>query len=330
MQDIDRFLKYEGIEVQSIEQIAASGSGRINYKVNANQTTYILTQNENIKENEAFFYLSKLFKNLQGNVPTVLKVSKDKKLYLQSFVGNESLLQKRLKGDDTSTYYQQSLQQLARLQIGAAQIVEETKLYDSIRFNAPLVYRDLFYFKDYFLDFTGIQYTQSQLLKEFETLTQKIEQSNYIYLMFRDFQGRNVMIDDKTLYFIDYQDAMFGPIAYDLVSILWQAKAELSPKEKNTYFEVYVNELKKLIPATFNINQFKKDYNACLILRLLQVLGAYGKLGIIQQNPHFMDSIKFGIQNLKAIQTETFMNDYPMLQHIIAQMSKDSIPKIRK
>ncbi|MGI9525774.1 MAG: aminoglycoside phosphotransferase family protein [Weeksellaceae bacterium] len=317
---IDQFLKSINIKINSVNRIAVSGSGRVNYIVESDNEKYILTNNKDVKENETFFYLSKLFKYLNANVPEIIKISEDKTLYLQQFVGEETLLDKRLKGEDTSTYYHNTVKHLARLQIATAQVVDKSKLYDSVSFDSPLVYRDLFYFKNYFLDLTSISYSQSALLQEFEQIVTNIENAHLVYFILRDFQGRNVMIQDNQPYFIDYQDGMFGPIAYDLVSLLWQAKAKLTAKEKEEYIQLYTRELQKLIPKKFDYPSFKKDYNNCLILRLLQVMGAYGKLGLMQNKPHFKESISFGIQNLKSIQNETFMQVYPTLQGIINQM----------
>lgn len=328
MSNINNFLKDFDKNINSVEQLALSGSGRVNYKISTDKNEYILTENENVLENNAFFYLSNLLKNLNGNVPDILKISTDKKYYIQSLVGDETLLQKKLNGENVTDLYNKTVKLLAKLQIATASVVDETKLFESTKFDSLLVYRDLFYFKNYFLDFTPIQYSQAGLLDDFKRIANHIEQSNYVYFIFRDFQGRNIMIKDQTPYFIDYQDGMFGPIAYDLVSLLWQAKAELSTEEKEIYFDTYINQVKNLIPNQFDLTKFKSDYNNCLIMRLLQVLGAYGKLGIIQKKTHFQESINYGIRNLKSINNDAFMKEYPTLQYIIEQLNEDSIKNI--
>ena len=66
-------------------------------------------------------------------------------------------------------------------------------------------------------------------MKEFKKIVQKIENLAPKSLMIRDFQARNILVNDQDeVFFIDYQAAMEGPALYDVVSFLFQAKANFS------------------------------------------------------------------------------------------------------
>lgn len=321
MTEIQSFINSFYQEASNLEKIAESGSGRTNYRFKSDTESFILTKGQDVKENEAFFYLSDLFKNLNGNVPTVLEISEDKTLYIQSDLGEQSLLDIRKSTPTESiSIYEKAVKKLAHLQIGAHQIVDYNKIYESKSFNKMLVNRDLFYFKNYYLDLLDISYSQAGLLDEFDKIANKVEKANYRYFMFRDFQGRNIIVSDNQPFFIDYQDGMEGPIAYDLVSLLWQAKAELKPEEKEKLYTTYTQEVAKLIPNEFNVTKFRQDYNICTLMRLMQVMGAYGKLGIIQQKPHFKESISYGVKNLKAFTNNKIMTEFPLLKSIFEKM----------
>lgn len=315
---------------RELHKIMESGSGRSNYRFETDNDSFVLTQNESTEENESFIYLSQVFKNLNGYVPEILLVSKDKTLYVQEDLGDKSLLQLKLENNPkVSQLYEKAVKKLVHLQIGAHQIIDYSKVNGPPSFDKILVLRDLFYFKNYFLDFIDVAYSQSELLAEFDRMAEAIVQTTYRFFMFRDFQGRNIMIKENKPYFIDFQDGMEGPIAYDLVSLLWQAKANLSEVEKNKLFHVYTSELKKLIPTKFKLTDFERDYNICVLVRLLQVVGAYGKLGIIQQKPHFKESLSFGIQNLKEVANSKLMDEYPILKTICLNLKTEQLPKFK-
>lgn len=327
MSDIQSFLKAFSSTSTDIEKIAESGSGRANYRFRTQNDSYILTESDNVKENESFFYLSNIFSSLNGNVPEVLSVRDDAQMYIQDDLGNVSLLALR-KTDKVAAQkmYAEAVKKLAHLQIGAHQIIDYNKIYESSSFDRMLVNRDLFYFKNYYLDLLHIPYVQADLLAEFDEIGKRVEKAHYRYFMFRDFQGRNIIVHKDEPHFIDFQDGMEGPIAYDLASLLWQAKAQLTDEEKDELYQTYTHEVHKLLPDTFDFRKFREDYEICVLMRLMQVMGAYGKLGILQQKPHFKESIAFGVRNLKTFSDKSLMKDFPVLRTIFEMLDEESLP----
>src|SRR5690606_759184 len=118
--------------------------------------------------------------------------------------------------------------------------------------------------------------------------------------------SRNIMVKNQEVYFIDYQGGMLGLPQYDLVSLLWQARAQLPNEWKNELLNYYLNQVGK-IPLAANLNEtdFRKMYLECVLLRILQTLGAYGYRGLLEQKPHFIKSIRPALQQLKS-----FLEDY--------------------
>ena len=118
--------------------------------------------------------------------------------------------------------------------------------------------------------------------------------------MFRDFQSRNIMIEkDNSVYFIDYQGGMKGAPQYDVASMLWQARANLPDEWKDSLLKDYMNAFEKLINATLDRNLFRNQYNGYVLIRLLQVLGAYGFRGLFERKAQFLTSIPLALTNLK-------------------------------
>jgi hypothetical protein len=139
--------------------------------------------------------------------------------------------------------------------------------------------------------------------------------------MFRDFQGRNILIDHQQPYFIDYQGGMKGPLQYDVASLLWQAKANLPMAWRKELYVYYKNELKQYIVV--HDVQFDVDNSQLLLVRLVQVLGAYGLRGLIEKRSHFLSSIPQGLQNIEAWMTTYNLPNYPVLTYVLQQITTE-------
>ena len=72
------------------------------------------------------------------------------------------------------------------------------------------------------------------MLDDFDALSTYLTKTEYKFFMFRDFQSRNIIVKDEKISFIDYQGGMQGALQYDVASLLWQAKAELSDDWKRS------------------------------------------------------------------------------------------------
>lgn len=104
---------------------------------------------------------------------------------------------------------------------------------------------------------------------------------------------------DNSVHFIDYQGGMKGAPQYDVASMLWQARANLNDEWKERLLNDYINGLEELIDKKVNRSIFKSQYNGYVMIRLLQVLGAYGFRGLFERKAHFLTSIPLALTNLK-------------------------------
>jgi len=92
---------------------------------------------------------------------------------------------------------------------------------------------------------------------------------------------------------------MQGALQYDVASLLWQAKAELSEEWKDSLLEYYMDQVDPLLEEPVDRITFVSQYNGYVLIRLLQVLGAYGFRGLFERKAHFLASIPLALQNLK-------------------------------
>ncbi len=298
------FAGFSKATITSIDQLPQAGSERHYFRLYTTDGNYIATHGANIKENEAFIYFSQHFATKQLSTAKVLCVSDDKRIYLQQDFGNTSLLDKLDQlGYTHELYalYKQSLQQLAALQIKGHEGLDYKKCLTNSSFGKEAIMADLLYFKYYFLDALRKPYDKQKLIKDFEALSNYLSHTEYKYFMFRDFQSRNIMVDENSaIHFIDYQGGMKGAPQYDVASLLWQAKANLPDDWKQRLLEDYMLAFETTIGHSIDKDIFRSQYNGYVLIRLLQVLGAYGFRGLFERKAHFLTSIPLALQNLKS------------------------------
>lgn len=297
------FLKTYNILPDEITLLAQSGSDRKYYRVSNKNISVIATVSLNVKENETFFYFTQVFEQTAIPVPSIIAVSEDKTLYLQSDLGNENLLDLIIKFKNNDFIYQllqKVLLNLINIQIDGNKNLDYNKCIGNNEFGKQTIFSDLLYFKYYFADTLKIEYNKQKLIDDFERISNELAESDCKYFMFRDFQSRNIMVKNAEIYFIDYQGGMKGAVQYDLASFLWQAKAQIPEEWKEKLLNFYIEKFEEKIKTSLNRTHFINQYYGYVLLRLLQVLGAYGFRGIFERKTHFLESIAPALQNLKS------------------------------
>jgi len=245
-------------------------------------------------------------KHLQ--VPEILCINDDTNIYLQEDFGDISLLN-RLEAegftDDIYSLFQPSLAAVARLQVKGDEGLDYSNCLTNAEFGKQAIMADLLYFKYYFLDALRKPYDKQKLIDDFEALSNYLTHTEYKYFMFRDFQSRNIMVTPsagpgaEAVHFIDYQGGMKGAPQYDVASMLWQARANLPDEWKGRLLDDYMNSFEALIGQPIDRAIFKSQYNGYVLIRLLQVLGAYGFRGLFERKAQFLTSIPLALRNLR-------------------------------
>lgn len=307
------------IKAQELVQLELSGSDRRYYRITAGDASCIGTFNENIAENNTYFYFTELFKKHNIPVPQIFLIGKDRRYYVQQDLGNTNLFDLLVQNgftDEIKSYYQKSLELLAKLQWVAGREVDYKQCFGTSKFDDKAIESDFMYFKYYFVDLHKIVYDKIEIANDINEISKDLGFTQPKTLMYRDFQSRNIMVYKGEIYFIDYQGCMQGNPQYDIASLLWQAKAQIPIKWKDELLNHYVESLNKLPIAKVDEVYLRRGYNQFVLLRLIQVLGAYGFRGLIEKKPHFISSIKHALVNLKQ-----FLNEQPNIPHY---------PKLRK
>jgi UPF0042 nucleotide-binding protein len=304
---------WKGTGHKQLDVLPQSGSERRYFRLHDTDDSVIGTYGANIKENETFIYFSNHFRKKDLPVANILAVNDTITAYLQEDFGNRSLLnileEKKFTGE-VYFLFKKSLEALAELHVRGDEGLNYNLCLTNAEFGKQAIMADLLYFKYYFLDALRRPYDKQKLIDDFEALSNYLTHTEYKYFMFRDFQSRNILVKEASppqaeglegasIHFIDYQGGMKGAPQYDVASMLWQARANLPDEWKENLLVDYMNAFENLIGSPLERNIFRSQYNGYVLIRLLQVLGAYGFRGLFERKAQFLTSIPLALKNLK-------------------------------
>ncbi len=311
------YIKMTGNEPLAIDKLPGAGSNRKYFRLHGDGgQTVIGVSGTSEEENHAFITISRHFAEKRLPVPCVYEVSQDEMLYLQQDLGNRSLYDALREGREAGGRYseehvlllEKTIRLLPKVQVRGAEGLDFNCCYPQSEFNLQNIFFDLNYFKYCFLKVVGIEFNEVKLEESFRALAGDLISDNQSFFLYRDFQARNVMLDDNdNPWLIDFQGGRKGPCYYDLASFLWQASAKYSSGLRKHLVKEYYEELKKYT-AVPSEEVFCQRLQLFVLFRILQVLGAYGFRGYYEKKKYFIDSINPAIANLREL---LVANDYP-------------------
>ncbi len=300
------FGKWSDEKPISFTPLPESGSVRKYYRLRGTEISAIGVFNPDKRENVAFTYLAKHFLKMNLNVPKIYSLDLKENIYLVEDLGNQTLFNilTTPAGKKRYSHYeldliQRSLIELTRFQISGSKGIDFKKCYPRSSFDRQSILWDLSYFKYYFLKLTGIQFDEQKLEEDFTAITGQLLKADKNYFMYRDFNSRNIMVMDEELFFIDFQGGRKGPLQYDAASFLFSSKLNFDVQLRSELLEFYIESVNKL--KKIGSKQFKEYFYDFALIRILQMLGAYGYRGYFQGKSHFITSIAYAINNLESV-----------------------------
>lgn len=303
--------------------LPVSGSTRIYARFSSPHFQAIGMYNPGEQENDAFLYVRNKFAEHEIKVPEIYFYAEDKMHMLLSDLGDNTLFAhiqaEGVEYTEIEKWFKSAIDMLICMQTRVSASFDFKKCYPAKSFTRQSYFWDLNYFKYCFLRLQNLGLEEEALDRDFETIVQRLDADNIPHaLVHRDFQSRNLMIHFDDLYVIDFQSARKGPVLYDLISLIWQAKANLPAHLRNQLLDYYLVQFNK---QTGTSMQYLKEVSPYFVLfRVLQVLGAYGLRGLHEHKPHFLQSIPYAIDNLQYI----FSNYSELIQNLpaLAKISK--------
>lgn len=300
-----------GSEVSEIRPLAQSGSNRRYYRLKAGESTYIGTYVPDSTEGNCFIQLARGFREAGRDVPAIHAEGEGGCIYLQEDLGDRSLFSV-LGTPQADTYIKETLLRLVNLQKTPESVWISACMSQPL--NKRQVMWDLNYFKYEYLKPKETSFDEERLEDDFERLADRMTCIPQVFqgFMMRDCQSRNVMLTERGPVFIDFQGGRKGPVLYDAVSLLWQARAGFSREYRKEMLDFYCDAFTEGVVSMKE--KMLSNISDIILFRTLQVLGAYGFRGLVQRKAHFILSIPGALSNLRDLLKEKVLDDYPELK----------------
>ena len=286
------------------------GSGRTIVRLTGRNLSAVGIVHNVLEENAAFLEFSRHFRGHGLPVPEIYAEDLSQGAYLEEDLGDTRLFQllgrNRAGGNlapEAIEAYRKVVEILPRFQIEAGRDLDYKRCYPRASFDRQSIAWDLNYFKYYFLKLAGMPFNEQALEDDFSRLTRFLLTAPRDYFLYRDFQSRNVMMVGDRPFFLDYQGGRKGALQYDVASLLYDAKADLSPELRQQLLDHYLARLGGFLETARDA--FLHHYYAFVYVRIMQALGAYGFRGFYERKPHFLQSVPYALKNLRWLLENT-------------------------
>jgi aminoglycoside/choline kinase family phosphotransferase len=189
-----------------------------------------------------------------------------------------------------AAFYRQAVGLIATLQRRGAELQSPAYLPYGIAFDVEKLTWELDFFAKHFLEaYRGVTIppaARAALRSQFAEIIQELAAERRV-LCHRDYHSRNLMVQDRQLYIIDFQDARMGPDTYDLASLLRDSYVDLAGQtvdELIAYFLALTGQAK-------GERAFRDRFNLMALQRNLKALGTFGYQTTARRNTVYIQYI---------------------------------------
>ena len=247
---------------------------------------------------QPFLHVARLFEEAGAHVPHVHAQDMERGFLLLSDLGNTTYAQALADGDIANAKRLYGAATDALVNIQRASREDELPPYDE-----ALLRRELNLFPEWYIArHLGVTLTAKQQAK-LEEVFSRIVANNLaqprVYVH-RDYHSRNLMVTEPNPGILDFQDAVYGPITYDLVSLFKDAYIEWEEADIIDWLIAYWEKARRAgLPVHDDFGEFYRDYEMMGVQRHLKVLGIFarlyhrdGKAGYLKDMPLVMKYLR--------------------------------------
>ncbi|MGA7822806.1 MAG: phosphotransferase, partial [Steroidobacteraceae bacterium] len=285
---------------ERLEPASSDASFRRYFRAFCAGGTYIVMDAPPDKEDvRPYLKVARLLESLGAHVPHVHASDSGRGLLLLEDLGSTLYLERLDGGDDPRRLYGDALAVLAQIQLRGLEAARELPPYDAAALGSELALMPEWFLGRH-LGLTPSD-EQRRLLEDTFALLTRAALAQPTVFVHRDYHSRNLMVvGDRNPGIIDFQDALCGPVGYDLVSLLKDCYIGW-PRERVLG---WVEEFRALLAAQggavgASASEFVRWFDLIGVQRHVKVLGIFcrlwyrdGKPGYLADLPRTLDYVR--------------------------------------
>ena len=300
-----------------LQPASADASFRQYFRVTNKQDnkTYIVMDAPPDKENcHSFVLVTDLIRGVGVNAPDIIAIDIQQGFLLLDDLGNDSYLD-HLAEDTADGLYIDAIEALIKMQT----IDGILPAYDE-----NLLQTEMNLFETWYLNHhLGIQLNEKQktsLDSIFTLLIDNAKKQPQVFVH-RDYHSRNLMItNENNPGVIDYQDAVIGPITYDLVSLFKDCYIEWPREKVEHWLDLY---LARLTPIRFiERDTLIRWFDLMGVQRHLKVLGIFARLYYRDGKSQYLNDLPLTLKYV--LETCETYNELQPLKQLLEETSTNT------
>lgn len=260
-----------------------------------------------------FMNIARYLKGHHIPVPDVYHYDESRHLMILEDLGDGLMAGLVADGSDSVKveWYRKAIDLLVKLQTATKNDDPSKCVALQRSFDTTLLNWEFDHFLEYGMRARGINITASDeegFASQTSSISDKIRALPYGFTH-RDFQSRNLIIHDGTLYLIDFQDALTGPSVYDLVALMRDSYVKLS----DTILEKMIAHYTGLVGR--DMSEVRVEFDLVTVQRKLKDAGRFVYIDRVKGNPGFLEYIPTSLDYVRAALRR--MPDHTLLYDIL-------------
>jgi len=288
---MEHWLKHTLGGVENITPASVDASFRRYFRIVAGGATHIVMDAPPEQEDiRPFVRVAKLFADIGLNVPRIIAADMEQGLLLLTDLGERRYLDE-LDDSNVERLYGDALGALLTLQACGPREPGVLPAY-----NARLLMAEMELFREWFMGrLLGTVMTPAMqaLLDESFALLSKAALEQPLVCVHRDYHSRNLMVNARhNPGILDFQDAVIGPVSYDLVSLLKDCYISWPAARVESWVLGYLDlAVQSGVVSEPDEARFLRWFDFMGVQRHLKASGIFARLNLRDAKPGYLDDI---------------------------------------